>query len=99
MKKQELERVLAPDMNARVAAQAEDAYREVWDAAVREGRVLYAWEVKAAVEDRLRAFLGPGVLTPLVTVRVNTERTAFEVDVRPGDVYAAPERTADVKRG
>ena len=89
MRKKDAERLIhAPGVDERVRAHAADALRELWDRTVDNAtedprtRVVTPSMVKKAIDERLAAVLGPGVLPPIVEVRVNADRTGFEVEIR-----------------
>lgn len=94
MKKEDARRhfIIDPSLDHRVEGAALDAFRALWDRVVDNAtadprsRLVTPTMVKAALDLRIRDLLGPGVLPPEISVRVNAERTGFTVEIRPAVV-------------
>jgi hypothetical protein len=92
--------VVDPKMDDRIKAVATDAVRELWDRTVDRAtedprsRLVTPAMVKTAIEERLRDYLGAGVLLPVVKVDLRADRTGFDIDIQPNpaDVSRHPAR-------
>lgn len=91
MKKKDAEKLvhIDPSMDDKIAAHAQDAFRELWDRTVDnatadpQSRLVTPTMAKEAIERRLRDVLGAGVQLPNVKVTINAARTGFDITITP----------------